>query len=558
MLSTLFRRRRSDNNEEVMGTDPSFIPKYMQRPANYEETSLLEMAKKYKYESNAWHKPRVESIVRIIPELNGNIPHIGEKWDEAKGNFNTWADRYIKLGLTEVPTLPNPIDDDIEDDPNMDTYIEQNQREEWMMTTTMGTLFMPGEEIEVGLRDFDTSYNWDKALERWKVYPNDYLWWSGYRKINSDAIVRSIVMHFETSKSVPIMAPTEVVAFNIGGSTTHHELGIFIERRSSYKQMTDVDLRYRNIFSVHELFNGVFVVLVGDMRQLPPVFYSPLYSKNGNYMQQCGGVTYAGFEKCIKLSHIFCQADDEQAPFKEALGRSFAVNVSSSKFVQRSTTTQRRYLLNKITICTIPGHCCRIQEDYIKKKGLFDHHNLMDNAIVAAAGSSSNSENTNTSIIASSSSPPTPSRYENQKRRDWNTFGQYLKNHRPPLSLSRCSSAHVLEFLRYLDQFGKTKIHTQICPFFGHPNPPAPCPCPLRQAWGSLDALIGRLRAAFEEHGGKPEANPFGARAVRLFLREVRELQAKARGISYEKKKRKRPELQTTVPLQLPSNANTS
>ncbi|KAM5553181.1 protein LIGHT-DEPENDENT SHORT HYPOCOTYLS 4 [Rosa sericea] len=157
----------------------------------------------------------------------------------------------------------------------------------------------------------------------------------------------------------------------------------------------------------------------------------------------------------------------------------------------------------------------------------------------------SSSSNINLNSSSSSSTPSSPtatlSRYENQKRRDWNTFGQYLRNHRPPLSLSRCSGAHVLEFLRYLDQFGKTKVHTQMCPFFGHPNPPAPCPCPLRQAWGSLDALIGRLRAAFEEHGGKPEANPFGARAVRLYLREVRDSQAKARGISYDKKKRKRP-----------------
>ncbi|OEL15712.1 Protein G1-like1 [Dichanthelium oligosanthes] len=136
---------------------------------------------------------------------------------------------------------------------------------------------------------------------------------------------------------------------------------------------------------------------------------------------------------------------------------------------------------------------------------------------------------------------PRPSRYESQKRRDWHTFGQYLRNHRPPLELSRCSGAHVLEFLRYLDQFGKTKVHAHGCPFFGHPSPPAPCPCPLRQAWGSLDALVGRLRAAFEEHGGRPEANPFGARAVRLYLREVRDSQAKARGIAYEKKRRKRP-----------------
>ncbi|XP_038888358.1 protein LIGHT-DEPENDENT SHORT HYPOCOTYLS 3-like [Benincasa hispida] len=136
------------------------------------------------------------------------------------------------------------------------------------------------------------------------------------------------------------------------------------------------------------------------------------------------------------------------------------------------------------------------------------------------------------------------SRYENQKRRDWKTFGQYLNNHRPPLALSRCSGAHVLEFLRYLDQFGKTKVHTAICPFYGLPNPPAPCPCPLRQAWGSLDALVGRLRAAFEENGGKPEANPFGARAVRLYLREVRDLQSKARGISYEKKRKRPPSSQ--------------
>ncbi|KAK8285712.1 hypothetical protein V6Z12_D08G243500 [Gossypium hirsutum] len=109
------------------------------------------------------------------------------------------------------------------------------------------------------------------------------------------------------------------------------------------------------------------------------------------------------------------------------------------------------------------------------------------------------------------------------------------------------SGAHVIEFLKYLDQFGKTKVHITDCPYFGHVNPPAPCACPLKQAWGSLDALIGRLRAAYEENGGRPESNPFGARAVRIYLREVREGQAKARGIPYEKKKRKRPTVTTTA-----------
>ncbi|WOL14810.1 protein LIGHT-DEPENDENT SHORT HYPOCOTYLS 5-like [Canna indica] len=134
-----------------------------------------------------------------------------------------------------------------------------------------------------------------------------------------------------------------------------------------------------------------------------------------------------------------------------------------------------------------------------------------------------------------------PSRYESQKRRDWNTFLQYLRNHRPPLSLARCSGAHVIEFLKYLDQFGKTKVHAAECGYFGQPNPPAPCACPLKQAWGSLDALIGRLRAAYEENGGgRPESNPFGARAVGIYLREVKESQAKARGVPYEKKRKRK------------------
>ncbi|KAE8659963.1 Protein LIGHT-DEPENDENT SHORT HYPOCOTYLS 3 [Hibiscus syriacus] len=165
---------------------------------------------------------------------------------------------------------------------------------------------------------------------------------------------------------------------------------------------------------------------------------------------------------------------------------------------------------------------------------------LVSSSTITTTATNNNDSDIITNATPTVPSPTTPSRYENQKRRDWNTFCQYLRNHRPPLSPSMCSGVHVLEFLRYIDQFGKTKIHNNTCPFFGLTNPPVPCPCPLRQAWGSLDALIGRLRAAYEEHGGRPEVNPFGARAVRIYLREVRDFQAKSRGVSYEKK-RKRP-----------------
>ncbi|XP_071717382.1 uncharacterized protein [Rutidosis leptorrhynchoides] len=132
-----------------------------------------------------------------------------------------------------------------------------------------------------------------------------------------------------------------------------------------------------------------------------------------------------------------------------------------------------------------------------------------------------------------------PSRYESQKKRDWNTFLQYLCDHKPPLSLSTCNGVHVIEFLKYLDRFGQTKVHISTCPYFGYPNQPVSCSCLLKQAWGSLDAVIGRLRAAYEENGGNPESNPFGVRVVKIYLRQVKEYQAKARGVSYRKKKKR-------------------
>ncbi|GMI91994.1 hypothetical protein HRI_002868700 [Hibiscus trionum] len=128
---------------------------------------------------------------------------------------------------------------------------------------------------------------------------------------------------------------------------------------------------------------------------------------------------------------------------------------------------------------------------------------------------------------------PVFSRYESLKRRDWNAFEQYLNKHRPNLRLSQCSGLHVLEFLE--DRFGNTKFHTQNCPFLvNRPEPQSPCSCscPLKEAWSSLDGLVGRLRVAFEENGGRPEMNPFSAPVVRLYLREVKEAEAMGRGIA--------------------------
>ncbi|PIA60947.1 hypothetical protein AQUCO_00300458v1 [Aquilegia coerulea] len=156
---------------------------------------------------------------------------------------------------------------------------------------------------------------------------------------------------------------------------------------------------------------------------------------------------------------------------------------------------------------------------------------------------------TTTTELINFATPPitegTSRRYEMQKRRDMKTFLQYLKNHKPPLHLQRCGDEEIIEFLKHMDQFGKTKLHLSSCQYFGKfinyiPKPPViVCDCPLKQAWGSLDSLVGRLRAAFEENGGNPELNPFGSKVVRMYLKQVKQEQAKARGIPSDKKRRK-------------------
>ncbi|KAK3038340.1 hypothetical protein RJ639_031436 [Escallonia herrerae] len=97
---------------------------------------------------------------------------------------------------------------------------------------------------------------------------------------------------------------------------------------------------------------------------------------------------------------------------------------------------------------------------------------------IAMMISTNNSNNSNNPLFSASqspssslTSPTTLSRYENQKSRDWNTFGQYLRNHRPPFSLARCSGAHVLDSGR-LRSMPTPALSSTTLP---HP-PPAPAP----------------------------------------------------------------------------------
>ena len=93
----------------------------------------------------------------------------------------------------------------------------------------------------------------------------------------------------------------------------------------------------------------------------------------------------------------------------------------------------------------------------------------------------------------------------------------------------------VVDFLIWKDNFGKTVVHMVACPFSGE-NRVSSCVCPKRLAYGSVDSIIGKLRAMFNKYGRSATdslfpgiANPAASPLVKSYLSAVREEQLSAR-----------------------------
>ncbi|KAI3992757.1 hypothetical protein MKX01_021718 [Papaver californicum] len=61
--------------------------------------------------------------------------------------------------------------------------------------------------------------------------------------------------------------------------------------------LANIGLRLRDIFASSEPFGNVSAVLSGDIRQLPPVFDTPLYAQGGRDLQLTGSFSYSVFEQ---------------------------------------------------------------------------------------------------------------------------------------------------------------------------------------------------------------------------------------------------------------------
>ncbi|KAI3949740.1 hypothetical protein MKX01_040957 [Papaver californicum] len=64
--------------------------------------------------------------------------------------------------------------------------------------------------------------------------------------------------------------------------------------------LANIDLRLKDIFASSEPFGNVSIVLVSDIRQLPPVFDTPLYAQGGQDLQLTGSFSYS----CIYSSRL--------------------------------------------------------------------------------------------------------------------------------------------------------------------------------------------------------------------------------------------------------------
>ena len=74
-------------------------------------------------------------------------------------------------------------------------------------------------------------------------------------------------------------------------------------------------------------------------------------------------------------------------------------------------------------------------------------------------------------------------------------------------SLSSFCLPFLCRFLLWKDRKGQTTVHKSTCQFFGRKGSFS-CLCPTHLTYGTVDSLIGKLRALFNESGRRGEWDP--------------------------------------------------
>lgn len=128
-----------------------------------------------------------------------------------------------------------------------------------------------------------------------------------------------------------------------------------------------------------------------------------------------------------------------------------------------------------------------------------------------------------------------PSKYVKQKSQLQSELQLFLHTLDPSKTPLSCSPKDVVRFLVWKDRKGRTKVHKNECEFFGS-RTKGPCGCPNRLAAGTVDSIIGKLRAIFNsmDRSGQWDdrlkwGNPASHYSVKQYLKSIEREQAEAR-----------------------------
>ena len=109
--------------------------------------------------------------------------------------------------------------------------------------------------------------------------------------------------------------------------------------------------------------------------------------------------------------------------------------------------------------------------------------------------------------------------YQKQKSSLERQLSSFLASLSPPKSTASATSEDIVKFLISKDRTGRTIVHTRSCDR-------KVCKCSRRLAAGSVDSLIGKLRAIYNKLGRLGNANPVSHALVKEYLKFTREEQA--------------------------------
>ena len=91
--------------------------------------------------------------------------------------------------------------------------------------------------------------------------------------------------------------------------------------------------------------------------------------------------------------------------------------------------------------------------------------------------------------------------YQRQKSALELQVSQFLGALSPLRTVTSCTANDIVKFRISKDKSGRTVVHLSSCPG-------ASCTCQKRLATGSVDSLMGRLRAIFNNLGRLSDSNP--------------------------------------------------